>query len=76
LELLFLEAGLLKRAAEGAGRNINAQLARNRYRSRFRSVMKLPMASFHANLKPSVGLKQRNELLTFMGSSLLRSYAA
>jgi len=57
MKYLLFESGLLQDTVEGAGRNINAQLAGHRHRPWFCRVTKLPTASLPAHLLPAVLLK-------------------
>ena len=62
---LLFQTRLLQRTVERSGRNINAGFSCNRYGSRFRRVMKLPMASLLPHLQPAVSLNQRDEFSYF-----------
>jgi hypothetical protein len=61
--LLFLQARLFQHTIQRAGRDVNAELTRDRYGSAFRRVMKLAMATLHPNLEPAICLKQTDEIV-------------
>src|SRR5207249_1232776 len=62
---LLFKPRLLQRIVERARRHVHAQFSRYRHSPSLGAMMKLSMASFHANLKPTVCFKQGNELLDF-----------
>ena len=68
----FPESCLLQGAVESSGRYIDAGLAGDRHGSRLGRMMELAMASLHANLEPTVLLKQSNQFCDFQRGADLR----